>query len=136
VRTSLDQSEQKADLYSTPRVIRRMLAPLCNGAEGMQTSREDRATASARRLSSRPPIEERGTSQSSLLGSGESLHRFAKPTRQPFMAPRATPSRERSRALARLMRHAQVESLAGASHAMLDSHPREVAAFIDRLCGR
>jgi pimeloyl-ACP methyl ester carboxylesterase len=37
-------------------------------------------------------------------------------------------------ALAGLMPQAQVDWLAGATHAMLDSHPREVAAFIDGLC--
>jgi hypothetical protein len=41
-----------------------------------------------------------------------------------------------SLSLAGLMPQAQVDWLAGATHAMLDSHPREVAAFIARLCSR
>src|SRR5262249_51534386 len=37
-------------------------------------------------------------------------------------------------ALASLLPHAQVRSIAGASHAMLDTHPSDVAALIERLC--
>jgi pimeloyl-ACP methyl ester carboxylesterase len=38
--------------------------------------------------------------------------------------------------LARLLPQAQVQSIPAATHNMLDSHPREVAGLINRLCGR
>jgi pimeloyl-ACP methyl ester carboxylesterase len=63
------------------------------------------------------------------------LASFDRPVMIAYGSATALVARSIAMALAGLLPQAEVLAIPGATHAMLDSHPKETAAFIDRFCG-